>query len=82
MEAIAEIETAASENYHSATSWLKRHRFYLNQEQCNRVNAALRRIQEEPMEVGEIRIEWSVFLPDPGLNDSYFENEAANHEVS
>ena len=80
--AISEIEIATSENYHSAISWLNRHRFYLNQDQCNRANAALRRIQEEPMEVGEIRIEWSVFLPDPGLNDSYFENEAASHEVS
>ena len=79
MRAIMEIETATSDNYHSAMSWLDRHRFYLNQEQCDRVNAALKRIHEEPREVGEIRMIERSFTPDPGLDGSYFEDDAAGH---
>lgn len=74
-KAILEVEVATSENYYPAASWLKLHRFYLNQKQCNRINAALGRIQDEPMEVGELRLNWPEFTPDSGLNDSYFESE-------
>ena len=78
--AVSEIETATSDNYHSAINWLDGHRFYLSKEECDRINTALKRIQAEPMEVGEIRVEWRVFSPDPGLNDSYFENEIAGSD--
>ena len=74
---IAALETATKENYHTAMKWLDAHRFHLNQEQCNRINVALRRIKEEPMEDGEIRRDWQEFSPDPGLDDSYFESEDA-----
>ena len=82
MEAIATIEAATSQNYHSTINWLDRHRFYLNREECDRVNAALQRIQEEPMEVGEIRREWGKFFPDPGFNDSYLEDETPGNDGS
>ena len=75
--AIADLEAATHDNYHSAISWLDRHRFYLNQGQCDRINAALKRIQIEPMEVGEMRAIWNEFLPDPDLDDTYFESEDA-----
>ena len=74
---IADLEAATKENYHPAMKWLDAHRFHLNQEQCNRINVALKRIKEEPMEVGEIRRDWQEFSPDPGLDDSYFESEDA-----
>ena len=54
-QAIAELEAATSENYHSTINWLNRNKFYLNQEQCDRINETLERIQKEPMEVGELR---------------------------
>ena len=73
--AVAELETATADDYHSAINWLDRHKFYLNQEQCDRINAALDRIQKEPLEVGELRRNWHKFSPDTGLNDSYFESE-------
>ena len=79
-QTISEIETATSDNYHSAINWLDSHRFYLNQEECDRVNTALKRIQAEPMEVGQIRVEWRIFYPDPGLNDGYFENEVVGSD--
>jgi len=72
-QAISRLESANSENYHTDANWLKRHRFYLNQEQCNRINAAIERIHEEPLEVGELRLNYPEFMPDPSLDESYFE---------
>jgi len=74
-EQITKLETATRDNYHSAINWLDQHRFYLDQGQCDRVNAALDRIRSEPVEVEEIVIQWREFSPDPRLNDEYFESE-------
>ena len=76
-KAIAELETATADDYHSAINWLNRYKFYLNQEQCRRSNAAIARIQKEPLDVGELRRVWKEFSPDPSLSDSYFESEDA-----
>ncbi|MYD89334.1 MAG: hypothetical protein F4Y08_03195 [Caldilineaceae bacterium SB0662_bin_9] len=73
--AIATLETATADNYHEAIRWLDRHRFYLSQEQCDQVNAALERIQNEPMDVGELRIQWSKFSLHPDLDESFFLHE-------
>jgi len=70
--AIVELEASTRDNYHPSINWLDRHRFYLSQEQCDRVNAALDRIGSEPMEAGEIMIQWNEFVPHPGLDESYF----------
>lgn len=75
--AIAELEASKRDDYHRSINWLDRHRFYLTQEQCNRVNAALDRIRSEPMEVGEIIVQWNEFAPHPGLDDSYFLAESS-----
>lgn len=74
-QTISQLETANSEDYHPAANWLAHHRFYLNQEQCDRINKCLKRIHDEPKEVGEIRLNWSEFKPDPSLDDGYFESE-------
>ena len=81
-KAISELEATTSDNYHSAANWLKRHRFYLAQQQCDQINTALKRIHDEPMEVGEIRLKWPEFKPDPDLNDSYFESEDTEPDAS
>ena len=73
--AVADLEKSSSEDYHSTIYWLDRHRFYLGQGECDRINAALARIASEPMEVGEIRMPWRAFSPHPDLDDSYFESE-------
>ena len=74
-KAIAELEAADRDNYHPAINWLDRHRFYLSQGHCDRINAALKRIQSEPIEVGEIQIQWNKFSPHPDLDESYFKSE-------
>ena len=74
-KAIAELEVATSENYHSTINWLNRNKFYFNRKQCDRINDALERIQKEPMEVGEIRRRWPKFAPDPYFHERYFESE-------
>ena len=80
--AIAAMEQSSSEDYHSAIHWLDRHRFYLNQGECDRINAALKRIGSEPMEVGEMRQIWTQFSPHPDLDDTYFEAEDAGSTSS
>ena len=77
-QAISLLEAANLENYHSHINWLDRHRFYVDQEQCNRINAVLERIGQEPLEVGEFRVKWPEFIPDPSLDESYFEDEDPN----
>jgi hypothetical protein len=69
------LEGATRQNYHQAINWLDRHRFYLDQAACERVNTALERIRAEPKEVGEIMIQWREFSPDPDLDDGFFEEE-------
>ena len=76
-KALDELESATKEDYHAAIRWLDDHRFYLDQGQCERVNAALKRIESEPREVGEIMISWRKFVPDPGSDESYLEVEDA-----
>ena len=77
-KAITNLEAANKDNYHSAVNWLDKHRFYLSQVQCDRVNAALERIRDEPRETGEFWRIWSKFLTHPEMNDSYFESEVTN----
>ena len=74
-KAIVKLEIATKDNYYPAIKWLDEHRFYLNQEQCNRVNAALERIHNEPMEAGESRRIWDKFLIYSEMDDSDFESE-------
>ena len=75
VNALTKLEAATHGNYHEAINWLDLHRFYLDQEECDRINTALERIRKEPFEVGELRRIWKEFAPDPSFNDSYFENE-------
>lgn len=74
-EAIVALEASSRENLHPSINWLDNHRFYLDGCQCDRINAALARIKEEPMSVGEIWVLRTEFTPHPSLNDSYFEFE-------
>jgi len=71
-EQVAKLEAATKDNYHSAINWLDKHRFYLDQTQCDRINAALLRITNEPKDVGEIMIRWPEFIPHPGCTSEYF----------
>ena len=72
--AISELESALPDNYRPSLLWLSRHRFYINQGQCDRINAVLARIDAEPREVGEIRPSWQKFVPNPDMNASYFDD--------
>jgi len=75
-EALADIATAARDNYHQARSFLDRHRFYLNPEQCRIVNQALDRIEAEPTEVGRIMLITSRFEPHPAFDEGYLKDDA------
>ena len=68
---ISFLEKATLDDYHKPTMWLDENRFYLNGEQCDRVNSALDRIEQLPRKVGEIVILTSRFKPDPLMDESY-----------
>ena len=69
---ISFLEKATLDDYHKPRMWLDEHRFYLNGEQCDRVNSALDRIEQLPREVGEIVILTNRFKPDSLMDESYF----------
>lgn len=72
---IAGLENSSNETYHVFQSWLDKHRFYLNQQRCNRVNKALERLNNLPRHVGELRWITSTFEADPEMDESYFLDE-------
>ena len=72
---IVVLESATKDNYHPSIGWLDDHRFYLTQEQCHRINAALERIRSEPREVGEIMIIWNEFVPDREFDETYYDTD-------
>ena len=76
-KALDELESSSKDDYHEWINWLDRHRFYLDQGQCDRINAALGRIGREPHEVGEIQIDWGEFVPDPAFDETYLEDDDA-----
>ena len=69
--ALAAYETATHDNYHLPRLFLDEHRFYLNPEQCERANAAIRRLDAMPKEVRVIYLGLDPFVPNPDMNESY-----------
>ena len=72
-ERVVQLERATSDNYGGPINWLNSHRFYLREDQCQRANKALTRIEQEPLEIGRVRWEYRQFVPDEDLDDSYFQ---------
>lgn len=71
-EAITSLEGASLDNYHQPRKWLDEYRFYLNEIQCYRVNAALDRLESSLGEVGQMVIVTPRLEPNSEMNDSYF----------
>ena len=72
---VAALEGASNDTYHAFQNWLDKHRFYLNKKQCDRINKALKRLEDLPKRVGELRWIVPAFEPDPRLDESYLLNE-------
>lgn len=70
-EAVDALCASDNKSYHKARSFLDDHRFYLAADQCERVNAALDRIESAPREVGQIVVLTGRFEPDPAMSDEY-----------
>lgn len=70
--AIEALEKASLDDYHKPRLWLDENRFYLNDQECKRVNSALDRIESLPKEVGRLVILTERFEPNPAMQDSYF----------
>lgn len=68
---VSELEMATLDNYHDSRNWLNDHRFYINAEQCSRINAAIDRLDALPKEVGLIYLGTERFEVDPEMDESY-----------
>ena len=72
---ISELANATLENYHKSRNWLDEHRFYLNAEECEKVNQALERIENLPKEMGVMVIITPRFEVDPQMDDTFFSDD-------
>ena len=70
--AIVELEASDLDSCYKARNFLTKNRFYVLEDQCERINKALDRIENEPTEVGRIVLITERFAPNPNMNDSYF----------
>ena len=72
---ISKLEQSTYENYHPPLNWLSENRFYIDEEQCERINESLKRIEEELMNVRKIRENLTQFSQDPDFDESYYKSE-------
>jgi hypothetical protein len=68
---ISGLEAATLDNYHDHRNWLNNHRFYVNSEQCARVNKTVERLDALPKEVGLIYLGMERFETHPDMEESY-----------
>nr|WP_261371762.1 hypothetical protein [Yersinia aleksiciae] len=70
-QCVATLEATTLDNYHDSRNWLNDHRFYINAEQCARINAVIDRLDAVPKEVGLIYLGTERFEVDPEMDESY-----------
>jgi hypothetical protein len=68
---VAAFEMATLDNYHDSRNWLDNHRFYINTEQCDRINCTINRIDNLPKEDGLIYLRMELFEVAPDMDESY-----------
>ena len=78
--AVIELEVADLDTYHKARNYLEKHRFYVLEDQCERINKALDRIENERTEVGRIVWHTKRFTPNPNMSEDYFKQSKKGRE--
>ncbi len=68
---VAVFEAATFDNYHDSRNWLDGHRFYVNAEQCDRINKTIDRLDALPKEVGLLYLSTERFEIHPEMDESY-----------
>jgi hypothetical protein len=71
---VATFEAATLDSYNDARLWLDAHRFYVNPDQCERLNAAISRLDKLPKRVGQIYLSTERFEAYAEMNASYLIN--------
>lgn len=69
---INRLEGANADNYWEFKNWLDKRRFYINKNRCERINKALIRLNELPLDDFSIRVIEANFTPDPEMEKEYF----------
>ena len=68
---VTRLENATIENFHDPRNWLDKYRFYLNLDQCSRVNNSLERLDNFPKEFGRLYFFTERFEVHPEMDESY-----------
>ncbi|MBM0493212.1 hypothetical protein GNZ06_19280 [Aeromonas jandaei] len=68
---VTRLENATIENFHDPRNWLDKHRFYLNLDQCSRVNNSLERLDNLPKEFYRLYFSTEKFEVHPEMDESY-----------
>ena len=68
---ISLLENATLENYHQPRNWIDDNRFYFNQQQCDRANLALDRVENLPNEDMQLVMITNRLAPDKDWDNSY-----------
>lgn len=70
-EMVTSIENATIDNYRAPRRRLTEHRFYLNQDQCDRINRTVEVLNEAALKEGQIVWREAEFEPNPTMSDEY-----------
>jgi len=68
---ITSFENATLDNYHNSRNWLDKHRFYINAEQCARINKSINRLDAQPRDPFIIHLATEKFEVDLEMDKSY-----------
>jgi hypothetical protein len=71
---IAYVFQFTLDSYHEARIWLNAHRFYVNVDQCERLNVAISRLDALPKRVGLIYLTTELFEENVEMDPSYLTN--------
>ena len=66
------LEGNEGEEWARRNSLVEGFRFYLNEEQCDRVNEAYEREMDSRLESGGLKLFRTPLRPNPNMDDSYF----------
>ncbi|MEG3146528.1 diadenylate cyclase [Sphingomonas sp. RT2P30] len=70
-EAVEALEASTLDDFHKPRNRLADLEFYLNQGQCDRINAVFDRLDSIPLEENELRYIGPRFSPNAAMNDTY-----------
>ncbi|MFB4256404.1 hypothetical protein ACE18P_16535 [Escherichia fergusonii] len=68
---ISTFESSTIENFHDSRNWLNEHRFYMNAQQCSRINTVISKLDIASKDVDFLYFGIALFEVHPEMDESY-----------